>query len=72
VGHIVLGTPAATDFQNAVTWSIGGGKRLTSRVFPLASAFGNSAVLSDYDAPAELGGRPRGSLDRPCEPHRDP
>jgi len=55
LGYIVLGKPAGTDLQNAVTWGVGGGKRLTSRVFLLVSAFGNSAVVSGYDAPAEVG-----------------
>lgn len=55
LGYIALGKPAGTDLRNAVTWGVGGGKRLTSRVFLLASAFGNSAVLSGYDAPAEVG-----------------
>lgn len=55
LGYIVLGKPAGTDLQNAVTWGVGGGKRLTSRLFLLGSAFGNSAVLPGYDAPAEIG-----------------
>jgi hypothetical protein len=55
VGYIVLGKPAGADLQNAVTWGLGGGKRLTSRVFLLSSAFGNSAVLPGYAAPAEVG-----------------
>jgi len=55
VGYLVLGEPAGTDLRNALTWAAGGGRRLASRVFLLASAFGNTAVLPGYDSPAEVG-----------------
>lgn len=55
LGYIVIGRPAGTDVQNAVTWGVGGGKRLASSVFLLASAFGNTAVVPGYGAPAEIG-----------------
>ena len=55
IGYLALGSPAGVDLRNAVTWGAGGGKRVASRVFLLASAFGNTPVLSGYDAPAEVG-----------------
>jgi hypothetical protein len=55
VGYLILGQPAGTDLRNAVTWSLGGGTRVASRLFLLASAFGNTAVLAGYDSPMEIG-----------------
>jgi hypothetical protein len=55
LGYVVLGQPAGGDLQNSATWAVGGGKRLAPRVFLLASAFGNTAVVSGYDSPAEIG-----------------
>jgi hypothetical protein len=55
LGYLVLGKPAGAKLRNAATWAVGGGKRLAPRVFLLASAFGNTAVLSGYDSPAEIG-----------------
>lgn len=55
VGYVVVGKPVGAGLKNAMTWSAGGGRRLMSRLFLLGSAFGNSAVLSGYEAPVEVG-----------------
>ncbi len=55
LGYIVVGRPAGTAIQNAATWSVGGGRQVASRTFVLVSAFGNTPVLSGYQAPAEVG-----------------
>lgn len=55
LGYLVLGQPAGADLRNAVTWAAGGGRRLTPRLFLLASSFGNTTVLSGYSSPAEIG-----------------
>lgn len=55
LGFIVLGDPTGTDLRNAATWAVGGGKRISTRVYLLASAFGNTGVVSGYPAPAEVG-----------------
>lgn len=55
LGYVVLGKPTGADLRNSATWAVGGGRGLASRVFLLASAFGNSAVVAGYGSPAELG-----------------
>jgi hypothetical protein len=53
-GWIVLGDPDGVDLRNAVLWSAGGGRRVTSRLYLLASAYGNSAILPGFGAPFEV------------------
>lgn len=54
-GYVAIGKPAATDLRNAVTWGFGGGRRITSNLYLLASAYGNTSLLRGYGAPAEIG-----------------
>ena len=54
-GYLFVGDPAGADLRNAASWSVGGGKRLTGRVYLLASAYGNSAILRGFAAPIQVG-----------------
>ena len=54
-GYVRIGDPTGADLRNIVLWSVGGGRRLTQRVFLLGSAFGNTAILPEFGAPAEVG-----------------
>jgi hypothetical protein len=53
-GFIKLGDPAGVTLHDAVLWGVGGGRRLWSRVFLLASAYGNTATIPEFGAPAEI------------------
>ncbi len=54
-GYVRIGDPDGVDLRNTVLWSVGGGRRLTERVFLLGSAYGNTAILPEFGAPAEIG-----------------
>lgn len=53
-GYVRIGDPEGVDLRNAMLWSVGGGRRLTPRLFLLGSVFGNTAILPDFGAPAEV------------------
>jgi hypothetical protein len=54
-GYLVVGKPAAADLRNVVLWSTGAGRRLTERLYLLASAAGSSAVVPAFGSPVEIG-----------------
>jgi hypothetical protein len=54
-GFVKVGDPAGVTLHDAVLWGVGGGRRLSSRVFLLASAYGNTATIPELGAPAEIG-----------------
>lgn len=54
-GYVFVGDPAGVELRNTVLWMAGGGWRLGGRVYLLASAFGNTAILPQFGAPAEVG-----------------
>ena len=53
-GFVKVGDPAGVTLNDAALWGVGGGRRLSSRVFLLVSAYGNSATLPEFGAPAEV------------------
>ncbi len=53
-GFVRIGSPAGVKLNNALLWGIGGGRQLSSRIFLLGAAYGNSAIVSEFGAPAEL------------------
>jgi hypothetical protein len=55
-GFIKVGSPAGVTLNNTLLWGVGGGRQLSSRVFLLGAAYGNSATVSEFGAPAELSG----------------
>lgn len=55
LGYLFIGDPAGTDLKNAVLWGVGAARRLTDRLFLLASASGNGAIVPGFAAPAEVG-----------------
>jgi hypothetical protein len=54
-GFVRVGDPAGVTLRDAVLWGVGGGRRLSSRVFLLASAYGNTATVPEFGASAEIG-----------------
>lgn len=54
-GYLVVGDPDGVDLRNAVLWGVGGGRRVTGRLYVLASAYGNTALLREFRAPIEVG-----------------
>ena len=53
-GFVKIGSPAGVKLNNALLWGVGGGRQLSSRFFLLGAAYGNSAIVSEFGAPAEL------------------
>lgn len=53
-GFVKIGTPDGADLDNAFLWGVGGGRQLSPRVFVLGAAYGNTAVVSAFGAPAEI------------------
>jgi hypothetical protein len=54
-GYILLGDPAGVNLRNSFQWAVGGGRRVASRLYALASAYGNTAILPEFGTPAEIG-----------------
>lgn len=54
-GYLKVGRPGGVDLRDAAFWSIGAGRRLSGRASLLASAAGNTAILREFGAPAEVG-----------------
>ncbi len=53
-GFVKVGDPAGVTLRDAALWGVGGGRRLSSRVFLLASAYGNTATIPEFGASAEF------------------
>ena len=53
-GFIKVGSPAGVTLNNTLLWGVGAGRQLSSRIFLLGAAYGNSATVSEFGAPVEL------------------
>lgn len=53
-GVVKVGDPAGVTLTDAALWGVGGGRQLSSRVFLLVSAYGNTATIPEFGAPAEV------------------
>jgi hypothetical protein len=53
-GFVKTGNPAGVRLNNAFLWGVGGGRQIAPRMFLLGAAYGNSATVSEFGAPAEL------------------
>ncbi len=55
VGYLHVGDPLNTDLRDALLWGVGAGRRLSDRLFLLASGSGNSSIVPGFAAPVEVG-----------------
>jgi hypothetical protein len=53
-GFVKVGDPAGVTLRDAALWGVGGGRQLSTRVFLLVSAYGNTATVPEFGAPAEI------------------
>lgn len=53
-GFVKVGDPAGVTLKDAALWGVGGGRQLSSRAFLLVSAYGNTATIPAFGAPAEV------------------